>query len=506
MTKSLLNQSKFIIYQDNPKTEDYFANLYDENILLANYNLKGYEDLTDQVVQYLTSAYPGLSQYRTVFTNFLKNTGRTREVDGSRVRWKLRGNGKLQCFSRGNLMEGVDYPGLQFSDVTLFLDFEGFRDGDTLSPEIEPRVQVIVQGDPVAQGDGYKYNAILVSQEANEYLDPKFLEPDVRWKKAGSSKFSEGSSGYGSFIHGGLSWVEFETDLSKTGKTLEFTDEAHRTNLRAEFWDNTYTKLLDLPEQMITLAEAEFISQINYEKELDMLWGRSAGRNIIDPTTGKYRRIGAGLFDFLEDMLSYYPVESFSIKLLENYLETIWFDRIDGMQPTVVVYTGREGLKQADRAIRKEYGDSAVISRYEDYVERTGERELMFKAPLFNAYQIPTFGVIRFEHWPQLDSISQGGPKHPKTGKPLTSYEYIILDTGLGMGENSNVQMLNRRNSKFYTYLCGTWSPAGPNSNQNPKFPVVRGGRSYQLMHGDEYGLYIKDITATAWFKPNVVA
>lgn len=505
MSTSLLNQSKFKIYQDVPKNEDYFANLYDENILLANFNLKGYEDLTDAVVQYLTSAYPGMSQYRTVFTNFLRNSGRTREVDASRVRWKLKGNGKLQAFSRGNLMQGVDFPGLNFTDITIYLDVEHFRDGDTLSPEIEPRVQVIVEGDPIAYGDGYKYTAKLATWEGNDYIDPAFLAEGVRWRKAGSSKYSEGSRGYGSFIHGGLTWVEFEVSLSKTGKTLEVTDEAHRVNLRAEFWDNTYTKLLDLPQQVMSLAEAEFVAQVEYEKELDMLWGRSAGRNIVDPTTGKYRQVGAGLFDFLEDVLTYYPVGGFSMDMFENKLETIWFDRLDGQQASVVVYTGREGLKQADRAIRDKYGESAVISKYEDYVQKTGERDLMFKAPLFNAYQIPTFGIIRFEHWPALDSVSQGGPVHPKTGKPLTSYEYIILDVGVGIGDNANVQMLNRRNSRIYTYLCGTWSPAGPNIGGS-KFPAVHGGRSYQLVHGDEYGLFIKDITATAWFKPNVIA
>lgn len=506
MSISLLNNSKFKIHQDLPNSEDYFANLYDENILLANFNLKGYEDLTDSVVQYLTSAYPGMGQYKTVFTNFLRQTGRTREVDGSRVRWKLKGNGKLQSFSRGNMMEGVDYPGLQNTEVTLFLDVEHYRAGDTLAPEIEPRVQVVVVDDPIASGDGYRYVVQLATQDDSDYLDPAFLEDGVRWCKMGSSKYSEGSSGYGSFIHGGITWVEFETDLSKTGKTVEFTDEAHKTMLRAEFWDNTYTKLLDLPDQVVTLAEAEFVAQIEYEKEQDMLWGRSAGRRIIDKTTGKYRRIGAGLFDFLDDVKTYYAFGSTNIiDQVERELETIYFDRLDGEEASVVVYTGRDGIKRVDKDIREKYGEAAVISNYDDYVARTGERELMFKAPLFRAYQIPTYGVIRFEHWPALDSVSQGGPKNPKTGNPLTSSEFIILDVGVGTGDNANVQMLNRRNSRIYSYMCGTVSPAGPN-NGGSKFPVTHPGRSYQLFHGDEYGLFIKDIMSTRWMKPNVFA
>lgn len=506
MSVSLLNQSKFKIYQDKVKSEDYFANLTTENILLANYDSKGYDDLTDNVVQYLTSNYPGLEKYQTGFLSFLRERGATRQVESARVRWKLKGSGKLQAFSKGNLQPENDYPGLEHSEFLLWLDVEWYRAGDTLSPEIDPRVQIVLQSDPVADGDGYRYSAQLATLEGSDYLDPEFLADGERWFKSGSSKYSEGSSGYGSFVYGGISWVEFETELNKTGKTAEFTDEAHKVSLRAQLWDNTYQKLLDLPEQVLTLAEAEFLAQIEWEKEQDVLWGRYAGRNIIDSTTGMYRRTAPGVFDFLDDVASYYPINGFSMDLLENELEVIGFDRIPKDQARIVVFTGREGLKGADIAIRRKYGESAVVSKYEDYVERVGPRNLMFKAPMFNAYEIPNYGVIVFEHLPALDDVSVGGPKHPVTGKPLRSSEYVIMDVGIGMGDLANVQALTRRNSKIMGYRCGTYSPAGPiNSKDNKGFVITHPGRSFELFHGDEYGVFIKDITATRWIKPAAV-
>jgi hypothetical protein len=304
-------------------------------------------------------------------------------------------------------------------------------------------------------------------------------------------------------MHGGVSWIEFETDLSKTGKTMEFTDEAHKTNLAVTFMDDTYTKMLDLPKQIITLAEVEFKAQIEYEKECDLLWGRSS-RAIVDTSTGLHRRIGPGLFEFLEDgNVSYYPIGGGSIDLFEEAMDTLWFDRIESSQGNIVVYSGREGIRQADVWIRAKYGESAVVSRYEDYVDKVDERTLKFKSPLFRMYEIPTYGTITFEHLPALDSISQGGPVHPKTGKPLTSYEYIILDYGLNAGGNGNIEMLNRVNSTIWGYRCGTYSPAGPNINGG-KFPITHSGRSYELFHGDEYGIRVKDITGTLWLRPNV--
>lgn len=502
---NLTNESKFIIYRDEVTQDDYFKNLYTENILLANYNVKGYEDLTDTVIQHLTSTYPGMSQYKTVFTNFMKNSGRVRTVKESRVRWKLRGNGKVQTLSKGNLQEGNLYPGLNFSEIYLWLDSEAYRDGDPLSPELEPRISVIVQGDPIADGDGYRYVVQLSTNEGNDYLDPDFLADGTPWKKNGAGKYSEGSAGWGSFQHGGVSWIEFEVDLSKTGKTVEFTDEATKVNLRAAACDDTYSKLLDLPQQIISLAEAEFLAQMEWEKECDLLWGRSS-RAISDTTTGLHRRIGAGLFEFLEDgNMSYYSVEGGSMDMFEEALDDLWFDRIGADQANVVVYTGREGLKLADKWIRAKYGDTAVVSKYEDYVSRVGERTLRFKSPLFAQYEIPTYGVITFEHWPALDSVSHGGPLHPRTGKPLTSYEFIILDYGLGAGGAGNIELLTRENSKIYQYMCGAVCPAGPNTMQNPKFPMTHRGRSFELFAGEEYGVRLRDVTATIWLRPNVV-
>jgi hypothetical protein len=501
---NLQNVSKFQIYGESADRLDYFDNLTTENLLLSNYNLKPYQDLTDTVIQKLTSAYEGLTEYKTVFTNFLKNTGRTREVDMARVRWKLRGHGKIQSLAKGNLQAGNAYPGLNFSDILLWLDDGSYRDGDTLGPEIEPRVQVIVQGDGVAEGDGYRYVARLLAWDGNEYLDPSFLADGTRWKKVGSSKYSEGSRGYGSTRFGGVSWVEFETDLSKTGKTMEFTDEAHKVNLRVtEFMDSTYNKLLNLPDQFLTLAEAEFIAQTEWEKECDLMWGRSS-RAIIDTTTGLHRRIGPGLFEFLEDgNTSYYSPQSFSIEVLEEMLKQLWFDRLPLGQGNITVYTGLEGLKLAHQAIVSRYGDTAVVSRYDDYVNKVNDRVLEFKSPQFRMYQIPNYGTITFEHWAALDSMSQGGPRHPQTGSPLTSYEMIILDYGLNAGGSGNVELLNRKNSRIYSYMCGAYTPLG--ANTGGKFPMVHPGRSFQLFHGDEYGLRVNDITATVWLRPNIV-
>ena len=97
-----------------------------------------------------------------------------------------------------------------------------------------------------------------------------------------------------------------------------------------------------------------------------------------------------------------------------------------------------------------------------------------------------------------------GGALHPKTGIPMSSYEFIVLDYGLGSGSGNNISLMQRSNTQeIYTYLCGTWSPAGP-IKKGSAFTTTHPGRYYQLLWADTYGLRVKDITLTAWFRPSV--
>jgi hypothetical protein len=487
------------------------ANFADAESLYDYYHLKPWTDITDRAVQRIASAYPSMSRRQTVLQNFLQGTSKTMSVNTPYVRWKLGGVNRVSFRLLENMVPNQTAPGINFSQFRIKLDTNLFKPGDTVAPELNREFVLSVESEGLADGDGFVYVVQVVTDDPNEFFPTEFLEPNLRYIKAGSSKFSEGSSGWGSaLIETGMSWVEFEVQLNKTGKEFIVTDEALQTMIVAELQDKM-GRTAPGASKITTLAELQFDAETRWEKEQDMVWGIQSS-SIIDPTTGLHRRSGPGLYQFLNDgNVFWYNDENASLRMFTDWLETVWYDRIGPDNADVVFYTGKPGLEQFDRMVKAEFGDTAVVRDVNDYLERRGNvipggvAAYLKKNPQFNAYQLPTYGTVRVEHWPILDSTWLGGAKHPKTGKPMTAYQYICLDYGVGEAGGSNIVMVNREGAKYYGYESGALSPQGPinQGSRAGRYMPAHRGRFVTLFHGDEYGFLMQDVLRSAIFKLN---
>ena len=509
------NVSKFKIYQESTKKDKYWANYADENVLLATHqHAKPWVDLTDPVMQYMSTAAPSLSGKRTPLQDFLHGSGRTKTIDSDWVRWKLRGTGDVQAVQLENVHPNVTCPGVQGTEFNIKLDVQWFVEGDILAPDVAKECQVIIQSLPIADGTGWLYPVQIVDSDPNAYYPPELLEPTLKWIKIGAA-YSEASRGYGSTQYKGMSYVEFQSHLTDWGKSVEVTNKAHSLNLRMSAYDSAGKSLAkEYPDQIISYIEAEFIGEGKWEKELMLYYGRSSGNQIIDNTVGYHRRIGPGLLEFLEDgNVIDYPVNGGSLDMFVDYLQSVWFDRVAPGNRNITMYTGQGGLTLWEKWITEKYSESAIKSKFDTFVgdgksyDPKNYKGLTYPKAHFTEYNIFPFGSIKVEHWAHLDSTwLNGSVTHPDTGLPLSSYEFIVLDYGMGQGGGSNIELLNRRDSEVYSYECGTWSPAGPINGRNGRSGFSSSGpqRSYVLYAADTFGLRVRDITLTAWFKPAV--
>lgn len=508
------NVSKFKVYEESVKQQKYWANYTDENVLLVTHShAKPWVDLTDPVIQYVSTASPSLVGKRTPLQDFLKGSSRVREIDSDYVKWKLKGTGEVQAVQLENLHPGVACPGIQGSEFQIHLDVEWFVDGDVLAPDVAKECQVVCQGEPIADGIGFTYNVVVVDRDPNAYFPPELLDTGLNWIKI-DSVYGEGSERYGSTVFGGMSYIEFEVELTDYGKTVEVTNKAHDLNLRVQACDDKGYPMSDYPDQVISYIEAEFLAQINWEKELRLFYGRSSGRSIEDTSIGYHRRIGPGLLEFLEDGNVFaYPIEGGSVDMFVDFLQEIWFDRVAYGERNIVMYTGQGGLTLWNQWITEKFAESSIQTDFNTFVKGGQSYDsknysgLKFAASYFTEYNIFPFGSIKVAHWPILDSTwLNGSVLHPRTGLPLTSYEFIILDYGLGQGGGNNIELLHRRDSEAFTYVCGTWSPVGPINQRTGRGGFTASGpqRRYQLFYTCTYGLRVKDITLTAYFRPAV--
>ena len=507
-----LRGEKFVIRKESPKAGNFLANLATSEALYDYYGTQPWTDVTGAVAQKIASAYPSLSSQKTIFTDFLNGTGRKMSVTTPKIRWKLAGNNRISFRIQENVIPGNTTPGIQFSTFPIKLTTDKLLPGDRIAPERDRHSQLTVQSEPVPDGDGFIYDVVYSTHNPNLYFPAEYLEENLRFCKAGGSVYSEGSSGWGSaMLEHGISFLEFEVGMFKTGKQFTFTDEALDTVISIDPTDELKKEMPNVSPKITTIAEMQFMNEVKWEKELDLTYGR--GANAIDQTTGLYREYGASLFEFLRqgNMFSYSPVNS-SIKTMTDWLDSVWYDRVTPQNAYVKFYTGKPGLELADKWIREEFGETAVIRNVEDYIERMGSivpggrDAFKLKYPMFKAYEIPTYGMVEFEHWPILDSTWLGSPLHPKTGKPLTGYEFVVLNYGLGRGSDSNVIMVDRQGSEYWGYETGMVSPAGHINARNGggRYQAVHAGRSMTLRHGHQYGFLMKDVTLSAWFKPNI--
>lgn len=507
------NVSKFRIYEENARDTKVWSNFASENVLLHTHRkVQPWTDLTEPIMQYITSSAPSLVDKRTPLQDFLMKSGRTRMIDTDYVKWRLKGTGELKTLQKENLIPDIDKPGMQNAEFPIKLEHDWFVEGDVLAPDAAKECQVLVEGLPVGDGTGFIYTVKLVDRNPRSYFPPSLLEPNLTWIKI-DSVYGEASRGYGSTFFTGMSYIEFMSELTDYGKQIEVTNKAHNLNLKMTFCDDKGQEIKDYPDQIISYIEAEFLAQSKWEKEMRLFYGRSDNKSNIDSTSGFHRRIGPGLLEFLEDgNVIPYSVTGGSIDMFEDFLQSIWFDRVPPDKRNIVAYTGQGGLKLWRDWLAEKYN---VQPTWRSHTEFT-KPAMSYDPKNYSGYKIDTtqptetaffpFGSFRVEHWPVLDSLYLNGSNlHPETGLPMSSYEFIILDYGMGDGGSSNIELLKRKDSEAYTYKCGTWSPAGPINGSTGKAGFVCSGpeRSYILYHTDSLGIRVKDVTLTAWFVPS---
>lgn len=508
--------SKFRVYEESAHS-NYWANVASENVLLSrNPYAKNVVDLTGPIMETISTAVPSITSGRTPLMDFLQNTSRVARVDANTVSWKLKGTGKINPIATFKITNS-ETPGLQGTWFKIVLDANVYVQSDIIAPFIAKDCEVRIMTAPKAHADGTEYEVQYINSNLNTYFPPELLDAGLQWVKT-SSGVGEASREYGSFQFSGLSWMEFESSMSKVARRARVTDDAHSLVLRFVSCDGSGNPLKskDYPDKIITQIEAEFMVQNKLEKETTLFYGRSAGKNIIDQSSGTEVVRGPGLLEFLEDGNEFdYPRYGGSIDLFEEYLQAMFDDKVDYSKRNIVMYTGIGGFTLWKKWCTDRYADSSIPQKYEDFTgtskswDPANWKGISIQTAQVVEVKFMPFGSLRVEHWPILDNRElNGGIVDPDTNLPLTSFEFYLMDYGMGNGINGNIELLERTSSqRVYTYLCGVWSPAGPinsgSSIQNG-FACAHDGAWYDLLYKDTFGIRVKDVTKLAVFRPAI--
>ena len=513
--------SKYQVYREELDTTTYSGNYLDRNnMLLLNQRsqVRPYADLTYLVRQSGNQGYLAMtrrqSQYKTPLMNWFEGTKNIEYVDERYIRWKLYGDGRYKPYLLENV-ESSSTPGIQHTPFSIKLDYGGFRRGDIIAPDKNKRHQVVIDSPAQHEGTGYIYRVKYIAADgegnADMFFPVKYLKEGNYWIHMGNA-YGEATKDEGGIMFGhGMSYVEQQINLHKSRWKFDVTDEAHRLRVGVAPVDKMgrpdYDKAFD-----ISAAEVEFMNEIEWQKELWTFYGTQSNA-LIDQSTGYERFIGPGLTSFLEDgNVRKYSPETDSIRKIENILTQIWFDRVAPGDRNVIIFGGERFLAVFDRMVREEYAESATIQGI-DFVLKNSksfsadQKGYGFPANQFTEYYIRPFGKITVGHLPILDSTILTSVTYK--GYPITSYEGIAFDIGVGNSRNaSNIKLIKRRNSDAYYYSAGAFTPYGYRDVDNTRANSV----PYHSDHGDYYTLHYRcewavwmgDVQRSLWIKPNV--
>lgn len=511
---------KFKVYEEGPSTGPHATNYADENFVhLLHPNHRDYAYL-DQEMDYATQSLPSLATGQNMLSDFLMKSGRTKKVDGHKTfRWRLQLDGNFNVTSMRNMEEGNECPGLGQTTFQIALDCPSYRLGDVLATTKLKSCQVrVVDNEAIPVGTYWVYNVKLRTLDPEEFFPPALLTEGLRWCKIGTDGVGEATNLY-TGIEGdkGITYMEFEVPMTKYRIGFKITDEAGETakNIRVVTCDKNDVPMNKKkhPDRIYPYMVLKVNQQIKKDKEMMLLYANGGGYNLIDQSSQYYKQSGPGIYEFLEagNVLEYDP-EVDTLDFIIDFLQGIFFDRIDREKRDVKIYGGEMACLWGSEAIAQKLngfmqtdttGAISPIGRGGNIPFSNGPTiGLQGNQTYYAKYIMPTGGSIEFHHLPILDSYEINGDLKYKN-RPATSWEMLILDFGLGEGSSSNIIYLDGGEMED-VITCGTYSPAGYiRGNSKGGFTATHTGQYYEVVKGERFGVVIKDVSRTLHIRPN---
>lgn len=377
--------------------------------------------------------------------------------------------------------------GIDGQPFKLKLDKDWFTHGDVISPDKRNIAFRIGDEAIVKESDGYIYTCYLVTDAVDtDFVPQKYFAVGVEYIRL-YSMYGERASQF--------SKVNF-TPMAKLMDYLpdqirlehEVTGYADKRVLKVATatYDESGNRVAVTDARWFKRAEIEFWKEYYKQVDYSLMWGRKS--NHLKGEGGYNIRTPHGLWQKL-DLGNVYPYSKFSIKLLEDFLLSIFFGRVEGKNRHVVLGTGEWGMQLFDRAIREEVGKFGLFLNSDKMID--GSRMDMGYGGQFTRFYPINGGVVELKYMPSLDvdatNMEKGYGLFPKT-----SATFIILDLS---GDNmDNVQVVKQNGQEAFGYIEGTSSPFGPVQGKAVASP--RDG--YSMWAQTRCGIHVNDLSRTA--------
>lgn len=298
---------------------------------------------------------------------------------------------------------------------------------------------VRVAGKPQRVGAHFLYEFRLITTDASAYIPYTEFVAGMSWAMVGGANVSE------SFSMGNESNVmmpgKMKNQIGITRKSYHWGGNIAKKTVEILLQDKNGAKT------NYWLPFEEWQHMLNFKQACEEnYWYSRYNRDaqgqiaLTDEDSGLPIPMAAGVEDQIPNVDTY---STLTYKKIKNTVGDVMYGATDTGKMEVVLYTGLGGLEEFSEAMQdKALGYTQIVG--DKFVKGEG-RNLMLTG-FFTSFQHIDGHVVTVAHLPLLDfgAKAEIAPKHPISGRPITSYDMYFVDQSTYDGE-PNVIMVTQK-------------------------------------------------------------
>ncbi len=437
-------------------------------------------------------AYAFGTQNENVLSMLTGGIGNTRYVSNRQYRWMLHGQNERSIEVTGDPLDATTTPGLNNSVFRIRLAERFFELSDNLVSDDFTHVRV--QQDPYQDGLDYVYTLQLVDPDSTLFIDPTQIAKGARFSKLYSTVEEFSNRGGGTNF---AAPMELENQLTTLRKNYSVTRSAATDVMVVELFseDNKSTKI------WTKLAEWTALAQWYKEKDKAMIYSKfnknAEGEVVLQGANKRPVYSGAGIREQIAPANRYY-YSSLTYDFLDQVLLDLSYNaKRWGGDHKFLALTGKMGMREFSNAITTKFRSLGVVTTNEGrFIDGSGN-ELVFKGDQFITANFPNGTSLTVKEFAPYDDIVHNRTLHPKSGKPIESYRFTILNFGQKNGKSNIRKVAKKDSDNAMWYVCGSTTPFGEVSKS---ISTMRsnGLDGYEVHMLTEEGVQMEDPTSCA--------
>ena len=376
----------------------------------------------------------------TFLTEGQKGGFKTKSIEDIEYNWPVMSRPKMSDSIKSHEYTTGDTPGIGGTTFKVVFASDWLKNQHLIfSPN---GTQARIQSKPTPVAGGYEYTLVIIYRDRADFCPLDELLVNTRWAMVGGAPVSE------SYSSGNESNKQapgkLKNQISVIRKSYEFGGNVANKTTEFQFKVGGKTTSYWMPFE-------EFQHEMNFKEACEEhLWwstyNRDSQGNIttIDPETGFPIPIGGGINDQIPNSDTYGIL---TVQKLQNTIGDVMYGGTDTGSMEVTLFTGLGGAADFDAAIKREAVGAGGWSTTNDktVTGASGSRNLQYGA-YFTSYKHVDGHTITIKLLNLLDfgGRADNSPKHPISGKPLSSYEMYFVDMSTYDGER-NVQMVSQK-------------------------------------------------------------